>query len=141
VASSNLDLVRSIFASWERGDFSSVEWADPGIEFVIAEGPSPGSWTGLAGMAEGFRAYVNAWEAYSVAADEYREIDAERVLVSLHYGGRGRTSGLDLRQMQTKAANLFHVRDGKVTKLVLYFDREHALAHLGLTPEAGSPLP
>jgi ketosteroid isomerase-like protein len=27
-----------------------------------------------------------------------------------------------------KGVNLFHVRDGKVTRLVLYWDREHAAA-------------
>ena len=44
--SSNLDLVRAIFAAWERGDFSSVEWAHPEIEFVIAEGLEPAAGLG-----------------------------------------------------------------------------------------------
>ena len=87
MTSANIDLVRSIRAAWERGDYGSVDWADPDIEFVIADGPAPGSWTGVAGMAEGFRSLLNAWEAFHAEADEYRELDGERVLV------RGQLSG------------------------------------------------
>src|SRR2546426_4597217 len=107
MASANLDLVRSIFAAVERGDVSSAEWAHPEIEYVVADGPSPGSWTGLAGMAEGFRIWLSAWEDYRVEPEEYRELDDERVLVLLHNRGRGKTSGLDLEQMQAKGAHLF----------------------------------
>jgi hypothetical protein len=106
--SANLDLMRSICVAWERGDFSSAEWAHPEIEYVIADGPAPGSWTGLAGIAEGWRSWVSAWENWSTQIDEYRELDSERVLILTHNSGRGRTSGLELGQMQTKGAGLFH---------------------------------
>jgi len=138
MASANLDLVRSIFAAWERGDFSSAEWAHPEIEYVVADGPEPGSWRGLAGMAEGWRSYLNTWDEYRGEADEYRELDGERILVLTHRSGRGKTSGLELGQMQAKGAGLFHIRGGKVTRLVVYFDAERAFADLGLASETES---
>jgi ketosteroid isomerase-like protein len=134
VASANLDLVRSIYAAWERGDYNSAEWAHPEIEFVVADGPAPGSWTGLAGMAEGWRGFMSAWEEIRTEVDEYRELDAERVLVLQHFSARGKTSGLEVGPPLTKAVNLFHLRGGKVTMLVCYMDRERALANLGLAP-------
>jgi ketosteroid isomerase-like protein len=135
MSSANLDLVCSIFAAWERGDFRSVEWAHPEIEFVIADGPAPGRWTGLTGMAKAFRNALSGWEDFRAEAEE---LDDGSVLVLLRAGsGRGKMSGLAIGRMRTTGANLFHIRDGKVTRLVIYLDRERARADLGLAPEGG----
>jgi hypothetical protein len=71
--------------------------------------------------------------------EEYRELDDERVFVLLKWTGRGRTSGLDVTEIPWKGANLFHVRRGRVSRLVIYWDRERALADLGRAPESDSP--
>ena len=126
-----VELVRSICEPWVRGHFDSVDWAHPDIEYVVADGPTPGHWTGLAGLAEGWRDFVSAWDHYSAEATDYLEIDEEHILVSLQGTGRGRTSGVDLSQMQSRGANLFQIRDGKVIRLVTYLDLAHALEAVG----------
>jgi ketosteroid isomerase-like protein len=58
----NVDLVRSIYAEWERGEFRATpRWADPGIEFVVPDGPEPSTRTGRA-AAPGVEAFVRLWE-------------------------------------------------------------------------------
>jgi ketosteroid isomerase-like protein len=132
----NVELVRSIYAAWERGDYSSAGWAHPEIEWEFAaDGPSPRGGTGLAGMAEDWGAYISAFEEFHHKADEYLELDGERVLVLQHLSGHGKTSGLDLDQVPAQGAVLFHIRDGKVTRLVGYFHRERALADFGLSEQ------
>ena len=83
IRASNLDLAPRIFADWERGDFSSVEWAHPEIALVIAEGFEPGSWTGVSAWMEWRDDYLSAWEDFSLKAEQYRELDDERVLGSI----------------------------------------------------------
>jgi ketosteroid isomerase-like protein len=133
--SANLDLVRSIYAAWERGDFSSAEWAHPDIEWVFADGPIPGRWTGADGIAAGFRQWSEAWKDFRIEADEFMEVDADTVLVFVHCHGRGKASGIEVGQMHDKTAAVFHLHGGKVTKYVSYWNRDRALAGLGLARE------
>jgi ketosteroid isomerase-like protein len=132
MASANVELVGSIFEAWERGDYSSAEWAHPGIEFVIVEGPEPGTRTGLAGMRATWLEFLKAWDQWRVFADEYRERDDEHVLVLIHTSGRSKTSGLEVGQVGARGGTcLFEIHSGKVTRLVIYYD------FAGLAPEAG----
>jgi hypothetical protein len=128
----NVDLVRSIYAHWERGEFGVVGWANPDIEFVFDGGPSPGTWTGLTDIAEAMRDFIDAWSDFRVKAEDYRELDNERVLVLSNLGGSGKTSRLSLGQMRSEKCELFQIRGGTVVRLVIYWDRERALADLGL---------
>ena len=135
MSSANVDLVRSIYAAWGRGDFRGTEWADPEIEFVRADSLEPGLQRGLAAMIAGWRNWLSAWEDYRAEADEFRALGDERVVVSGHMRGRGKASGAPV---ETRFVNVFHLREGRVTRLVLYSNAEHAFADLGLEPEADS---
>jgi ketosteroid isomerase-like protein len=90
-------------------------------------------------MAEATREWMTVWHEWRVKADEYRELDDDRVLVLVRYDGRGRASGVQIATMRTAGATLFHVSGGKVTRLVFYLDRDRALADLGLDAEGDSP--
>jgi ketosteroid isomerase-like protein len=53
------------------------------------------------------------------------------------YGG-GLASGVQLRQMRSSNASVHHIKDGKVIKLMLYWDSDRALTDLGLAAEVES---
>lgn len=131
--SQNVELVRSIYAAWERGDFSETFWADPEIDcYFIGDTPAAGSSKGLEGMAAAWREWLSAWREFHVEASEYRELDHERVLVLLRFAGQGKTSGLEIGQVWTEGASVFRIREGTVVQLLLYTDAQRALADLGL---------
>jgi ketosteroid isomerase-like protein len=132
--SENVELVRSIYADWERGDWSSAAWAHPEIKYVMVDEPGERTVTGLAAMTDAWRGFLTSWRDYRVEPVEYRELDAERVVVIVRAFGQGAASGVDLGSMGATrmGLNLFDVRDGKVTRLTAYFDAQRGLADLGL---------
>jgi ketosteroid isomerase-like protein len=137
MTAANVDLVRAIYESWEQRDFSRTsEWAHPEIECVSFGGPVTGAYTGTAAIEEGWRALLDTVDEPRPQAQEYRDVDEERILVLGCLRGREKGSGAEVEQLR---ANLFRIRDGKVVRLIFYWDRGRAFADLGLTPDsAGS---
>jgi ketosteroid isomerase-like protein len=133
--SSNLALVKSIYASWEKGDFSSADWADPEIEFAMYGGLSTGEWRGIEEMTETWATMLRAWVDLRAIPEEFRELDDGRILVFLRNEGRGKGSGIDIHGISARSANVFTVRDGKVKRLELYWEREDVIVELGLMEE------
>jgi ketosteroid isomerase-like protein len=129
--STNLDLVRSIVEAWARGD-RSVEWLHPDVEFVRPDGPEVGTWTGRERVVEVMRDIESTAEDYRRVVEEYREVDDERVLTVHRRSGRFKTSGIELTEVGGRGAGVWHIRDGKVTRVVGYWDCDRAFADLGL---------
>ncbi|HEX8645436.1 MAG TPA: hypothetical protein VF715_00955 [Thermoleophilaceae bacterium] len=111
-------LVRAVYREWERGDFSSREWATPAFELVLADGPNPGAFRGD-DVARAWGDMIAMWDDFRAVAEMVR----------------------DLGDMLTRGANVIHVRDGKVTRLVAYFNRDQALAELEHDGGSASPPP
>ena len=83
-------------------------------------------------LATMIRARGESGDTARTMPEESRELDEQRVLVLSHWAGRGKTSAVELGQIRNQAAALFHVDGGRVSELVLYWDRDRALADLGL---------
>jgi hypothetical protein len=106
----------------------TVEWADG----------APAEHEALAPFKpEQLRGQVGP-QGRATEAEEYRELDDGCVLVLTHQSGPGKASGLEVGQISNRGAFLFHVRDGNVTRHVVYCDRNRAFADLGITPDAGT---
>jgi len=143
MTSANLELVRSIFEQWERGDWSSADWADSEIELVFAGGLDPGCFKGHAAMGDAWREFLRGFNDLRAVPEHFRELGDGSVLVLLRNTGRGKTSGVDLGEISKQSANLFEFSGGKVSRLVAYWERDLALQELGLTdgqdPTSGEP--
>jgi hypothetical protein len=84
---------RPLARAFERGDFSSTEWAHPEIDFeaigmITVGGPSPVRSVGVAEMVARQSRLPECMEDLRFEVDEYRELDEDRVLVN--YSDRDR---------------------------------------------------
>ena len=134
----NVVIVRSIYAAWGRGDYSRTPSGRiPKLNGSLAPmGRRPAEGQVWPGWQRTRSKFIRDFEEVHHQADEYIELDHERVLVLQHLLGRGKTSGVDLEQVPSHGgAVLFHLRDGKVTRIVGYFEREGALADVGLSKQ------
>jgi SnoaL-like domain len=132
VSSANLELVRSIYEQWERGDFTRDDWADPDIELVRPESVDGDALRGRVSSSGGWREWLSAWRDFRAEAREYRTLDDEHVLVFGRMSGTGKLSGTST---DTETVNLFRIRNRRVIRLVLYSSHERALAELGPAAE------
>ncbi len=124
----NVEIVRALFARWREGDYSTTDWADPDIAFVI-NAPGSGTSQGVDAMGESWRSFLRAWDEFQGVPQEVIEA-GNQVLVLNEFSGRGSASGVPIEGM--RGAALFTFEAGRVVRLALFNDWDEAREAAGL---------
>ena len=127
----NVEILRAIYARWAHGDFWTPEVFDPAVEVVWSPDlPDMGTYRGLAGLEQSLREWFAAWGDMRMTADEFIEVEADRILVLVSAHGHGHGSGIAV--VGDDWAHDWTMRDGRATRLVGYASRAEALKAVGL---------
>ena len=122
----NVKAARELLEAYKRGDYEAASaYLAPDVEWQVGqEGPLHGR----AAVREMWKRWDSDWEELETTGEEF--IDAgDKVVVAVHYRGRGRTSGAEVND------RLFEVhtfRQGKCARKVEYKERSDALEAAGL---------
>jgi ketosteroid isomerase-like protein len=122
----NVDLVRRSIEAYAAGEVDAyVEFFAEDVEvFPDVSLPEAKPFRGR----EQFRRFVaevaEGWEGSATADIQEIFPVGERVVARADWGGKGRTSGIDLRSSLT---SVYTFRDGQITKIEYFFDHAKAL--------------
>jgi ketosteroid isomerase-like protein len=128
----SIDVVRQVLGAWERGDFSSrADLLDPGIRFetFMPDASDYVSASGIAELEAFTRDWLAQWRGYRIITDELRAVGEDKVFAALRQAGTGHHGGVEV---EAPGFAVWTVRNGKVVKLSLHYDRPKALEAAGL---------
>ncbi len=127
----NIEALRPVYEAWGKGDFAAGPevsgsqmtwgWSD---EFPEIRG----TYSDPAVARDNLQRWLSPWEDWRVEAEEYLPI-GDRVLVLTRYHGRGKGSGAEV---DVTGAHLWVMRDGGAESMMVFSDRDKALAAAGL---------
>jgi ketosteroid isomerase-like protein len=128
----NVEVVRGHIEAFRRGDPSgALSHLDPyvvldpsrgGLDLTVAYGQEEFSQT--------IRHYIGAFEDYDYEAQRLTDLGSGTVLALVTEEGRGKSSGVPVRQ---SLAALYTVIDGKIARVTFFPSEEQALEAAGLS--------
>jgi ketosteroid isomerase-like protein len=132
MSEANVELVRAQYASFDQitegGEVHSwvFGYFDPNCEYRPVE--EVDAIRGHEALIEWTERWLAAWSTYSDQVEEIID-GGEIVVAAVSISGRGRTSGVEIRQ---RFFHVFEMREGRIFRLREYLDRDSALEAAGL---------
>jgi hypothetical protein len=126
---SNVDIIKSLYQAFERGDISSVlDVLDPNVEWIESEGiPYGGTFVGHEAVLNGvFQKIGSEWDNFQAHVDEF--LDAGDRVITLGFdSGTYKATG---KSMRAATASIWTLKNGKVVKFVQDIDTLKVVAAL-----------
>ncbi len=126
----HLEVVRRVYADWERGQWAaSGDLFDPGLEVVFSASafPDAGIYHGGRETLDAWGRWLDAWEEFSLELEDV--IDAGDEIVALQrLRGRGKESGVTV---DADVGVIFTCDHGVIRRMV-FCGRQEALEAAGL---------
>jgi ketosteroid isomerase-like protein len=136
----NVEIVRAAMETWNQGDLdAALEYVSQEWEWHTAR-LFPGTdavYRGKQGFTRFWNTFREPWESIRVQVERIEDLGGDRVLALFMFYGKGKLSGVDVT---TEYANVFTLRDGRVTYQVGYGDWKSALEVVGLSNPASATL-
>jgi ketosteroid isomerase-like protein len=133
VSHENVEIVRAQYASFsrlaERDEIHShvLGYFDPNCEYRPVE--EIDAIRGHEALIEWIERWLEAWSSFRAEVEEIID-GGELVVAEVSTSGRGRTSGVEIRQ---RFFHVFEMREGRILREGEYLDRDSALEAAGLS--------
>jgi len=131
VSGEGVELVRRAYAHTQATGQVYSEGFDPGFVWDMSkyEGwPEQQRYEGVDGAQTFLDDWTDAWDDWELEIEEVYEA-GEKVVVVLHQRGRARTTRMALNMV---FAQIWTIRDGRLTRMDMYSDPSEALRALDL---------
>jgi ketosteroid isomerase-like protein len=123
-----LEKLEALYDDWSRGDFSGhAELFHPEMKAETIGMGEPIRSGSYDEFIDNMREWLSTWERpLTIEAEDFIQV-GDRILVLVHWTGRGKGSGAEI---EGRGAHLWIFRDGLVVGHETYRDRDEASAAL-----------
>ena len=126
-------LLEQMLDEWSRGEFWNEGAYTDDVVFVVS-GPDGAEYHGTHQLAAAWRDFLSAWDDFHIETDEVVAGDTGRYALLIRLKARGKGSGI---ATDAEVANVVHVRDGRIARLEMFWDRDAALRAAGADGDSG----
>jgi ketosteroid isomerase-like protein len=127
--SRDLEVLQQLYSHWERGDFTYSEAFADDYVWKAVDAIESGEYTGMAEVSAAWRTWLQAWEGFSVRAEEVLAGSDGRYVVMQLFRAKGKASGLESEE---RTAAVVTMQDGLIARMEGFWDRDAALQAAGV---------